>query len=115
MSNAVTGDSLVEGGVVFELDLYVMIKLAVRCYESFSARSNRSKPEPLMPHEVEALEKFAEGFRTVTKHAYRLCHDGRAFCRYREGPCCFSPEELRAEGAKAIVLSCKYRGKAHNT
>jgi hypothetical protein len=95
--------------LVVDVDLYALMKLTLRSYEVFMARDTK-QVIPLTPEEIQVIESHAATLNRIIKNAFRVCHDKKAYCRFRNGACYYSDEQLTKQ--PALLSMCKYRGKA---
>lgn len=89
-----------------EIDLAELMKAALAAYEALDTRVGG--PTPFLPSDVARFYQLRDFFEKVAKHAHRVCWDARAFCRFRDGVCCLSPEET---SDREKLHACRWRGK----
>ncbi len=89
------------------IDIVGMIECCIMVYRSFQSASEN--PRPLRPDEMDGIHALAQALGRITKHAYRQCWDGKAWCRYRESACVFNAKQLTEDPSQ--IIECKWRGK----
>lgn len=98
------------GVLVVDIDLHALMTCVLRTFDVFQSRSNQERAVPLSPQEMDNVLTIIDYLQAVMKGAYRMCWDGKAYCRFNrvDGVCEMDVEALAKEPWR--VVDCKQRG-----